>query len=133
MKLVDALDKEFAEMDGRDSFPFDERRLGIIIRIQVSPLRPLVRRHPLIFFKFPGYPSSSDIERQRRLAVLKVDCFGIPEFRRRTWAELEADGRGTRARSMQVGGVGFESGNYIVAEVCADRFRRRTSRSRGVP
>ena len=86
VKLSDALDGKFEGIDGRDCEPFNTNYSGITVRIHVgyrfidsgSVLSSCVQ--------FPGYPSSTDVEK-----TLKQ------------WAEK---GKRSKARSMRVRGGG---------------------------
>jgi len=78
---LDALGEKFEGIDGRDDYPFDTNS-GITIRIHVG-YRFIDSDSVLSScLQFPGYPSSTDVEK-----TLKQ------------WAEM---GKRSKARSMRV-------------------------------
>jgi hypothetical protein len=78
VKLLNARDGMFEGVNDRDQPPFDAVCRGITIRIHVGSYGHWVCDNNSPCFQFPGYPSSTDVER-----------------------ELKHSG-GTKARSMQV-------------------------------
>ena len=84
VKLRGARDGMFEGVNDRDEPPFDAARRGITIRIHVGPCGHRVSHNNSSYFQFPGYPSSTEVEKK-----------------------LKRSG-GAKARSMQVREVGYE-------------------------
>lgn len=86
VRLVDAMNQMFDGLDDRGDQPLGANCSGITIRIHVSP-RLIGSLAPNNFsLEFPGYPSSTEVERKLK--------------------ELVRNGTSQKARSMQVCGQG---------------------------
>lgn len=63
VKLLDTRDGIFDGLNDRDKAPFDAACHGITIRIHVGLYDNRVSDNNSYFSQFPGYPSSTDVER----------------------------------------------------------------------
>ena len=63
VNLLDARDGMAKEVNDRDKPAFDAACRGITIRIHVGPYDDRISDNNSSFSQFPGYPSSTDVER----------------------------------------------------------------------
>jgi hypothetical protein len=63
VKLLDAQEGMLEDVNDRDQPPFDADCRGITIRIHVGPYDHRVSDNSSPYFQFPGYPSSTEVEK----------------------------------------------------------------------